>query len=62
MSQILREQFVELHSMNILERFKREIETNEAYFVDGKPLELPELPPTGKLKLKSVLKSRYFFS
>lgn len=51
---IIREQFVALHSTNVLEAFRSELEAR--YDVS-----LPPCPPTGTLNLQGILDSPYFF-
>lgn len=55
LARVLREQFVELYSMPVLEDLKRQFE------MDYK-VSLPPLPPKGKLDLNVVKDSPYFFS
>jgi len=56
MNQILREQFVELYSMPILENLLEE-------FQESFPtLEFPPCPPQGNFDVREVLTSTYFFN
>jgi len=55
LAKVLREQFVELYSMPVLEDLKRQFE------MDYK-VSLPPLPPKGNLDLNVVKNSPYFFS
>ncbi len=57
MSAILREQFVLLHSQPLLEELHAFMSKRVTH---GNTLD--ELPPTGELDLKDVIKSTYFFS
>ncbi len=57
MSAILREQFVLLHSQPLLKDLHAFLAKRTAPNLDLKPL-----PPTGKLDLRDVLRSTYFFS
>ena len=56
MSEILRDQFVYLHSQPLLENLR---ESLSARYPD---IIFPEVPTKGKLDLNDVRKSRYFFS
>ncbi len=51
LGQITRQQFVDMHKTNPLQRF-----------VDGLGIEVPPLPPKGTLNLDSVLESKFFFA
>lgn len=55
MGQILREQFVELHSQPILKNLHQQ-------FTDRYQIDLPQPPESGDLDLHQVLNSPYFFS
>jgi len=55
MIKITKEQFYEMHQVNLLEELKNQIE--ERYRI-----RLPNPPVTGQLRIKSVLESDYFFS
>ena len=52
--EIIREQFVALHEVDLLRNFKEVHEERTG-------LELPELPDLGTLDIKDVLRSPYFF-
>ncbi|KAL6603080.1 hypothetical protein ACP70R_043441 [Stipagrostis hirtigluma subsp. patula] len=56
MNQILREQFVELYSMPILENLLEEFQTSFP------TLEFPPCPPQGNFDVREVLTSTYFFN
>ncbi|TKW22060.1 hypothetical protein SEVIR_4G204400v4 [Setaria viridis] len=56
MNQILREQFVELYSMPILENLLEEFQTSFP------TLEFPPCPPQGNFDVREVLNSTYFFN
>ncbi|KAL5200714.1 hypothetical protein ABZP36_021917 [Zizania latifolia] len=56
MNQILREQFVELYSMPILENLLKEFQTSFP------TLEFPPCPPQGDFDVREVLASTYFFN
>ncbi|CAO1948721.1 unnamed protein product [Urochloa humidicola] len=56
MNQILREQFVELYSMPILENLLEEFQTLFP------TLEFPPCPPQGNFDVREVLNSTYFFN
>jgi len=56
MSEILREQFIYLHSQPLLENLR------DSLMLRSPDLVFPPLPEKGKLDLKEVLNSRYFFS
>ena len=51
----LREEFVRIHSENLLEEFKKEVENQLGVM-------LPDPPARGKLELEKVLESDYFFA
>lgn len=51
---IIREEFVRLHSIDLLRSFKEQHE-------DQFDVVLPDLPPTGELDIAEVLQSPYFF-
>jgi DNA-directed RNA polymerase len=52
--EIIRDQFVKLHSHNVLAEFKLQQEERAG-------IALPDLPETGSLDLEGVRSSRYFF-
>ncbi|KAG9143328.1 hypothetical protein Leryth_018597 [Lithospermum erythrorhizon] len=56
MNRILREKFVELYSMPILENLLESFQTSHP------TLNFPSLPKTGDFKLEEVLESPYFFA
>ncbi|XP_043705824.1 DNA-directed RNA polymerase 3, chloroplastic-like isoform X2 [Telopea speciosissima] len=56
MNQILREKFVELYSMPVLEKLLESFQTSYP------TLSFPPLPDTGNFDLREVLKSPYFFN
>ncbi|XP_042503767.1 DNA-directed RNA polymerase 3, chloroplastic-like isoform X1 [Macadamia integrifolia] len=56
MNQILREKFVELHSMPVLEKLL------ESFQASYPTLAFPPLPERGNFDLREVLKSPYFFN
>jgi len=56
MSTVLREEFVRLHKMPLLENLKASMERRFVGF------EIPEVPKKGQLELDRVLSSTYFFS
>lgn len=56
MSASLREQFITLYSMPLLENFRSNLMQRFPY------LTFPELPPRGDLDLNEVRRSRYFFN
>nr|AAD22977.1 T7-like RNA polymerase [Zea mays] len=56
MNQILRQQFVELYSMPILENLLEEFQTSFP------TLEFPPCPPQGNFDVREVLTSTYFFN
>ena len=55
MRNCLREEFLEIHSENLLEKFKKEVENQLGVI-------LPDPPERGKLELERVLESDYFFA
>ena len=57
LAEILREQFVEMYSQDVLQSFKEELEMQ---LPEGK--KLPPLPPKGTLDLELVKQSKYFFA
>lgn len=56
MSEILRDQFVHLHSQPLLENLR------DSLMIRYPDLVFPELPEKGKLDLNEIRNSRYFFS
>jgi DNA-directed RNA polymerase len=54
MRSITQEEFVKLHSGNLLEDLKKQFE-------EYLGVELPDVPETGALDINQVLESRYFF-
>lgn len=56
MNQILREEFVRLHSMPLLEELKKSLERRYPL------IDFPEIPKKGDFDLKKILESKYFFS
>jgi DNA-directed RNA polymerase len=57
LAEVLREQFVEMYSQDVLQSFKEELEMQ---LPEGK--KLPPLPPKGALDLELVKQSKYFFA
>ena len=55
MRNCLREEFLNIHSENLLEKFKREVENQLGVM-------LPDPPIRGELELEEVLESDYFFA
>ena len=55
MQQIIKEEFVKIHTENQLEIFKKELEQQLGVI-------LPDVPSRGELKLLRVLESDYFFA
>ena len=55
MRNCLREEFLDIHSENLLEKFRGEVEKQLG-------VKLPDPPPRGELELETVLKSEYFFA
>jgi DNA-directed RNA polymerase len=55
MQQIIKEEFVKIHTVNQLEIFKKELEGQLGVI-------LPSVPKRGVLKLLQVLESDYFFA
>lgn len=60
MNDILREQFVELHSQGLLEHLLRDFRTNPKFVAAG--IEFPNVPQLGELDVQTVQDSQYFFS
>ena len=56
MNQVIREEFVKLHSQPLLEMLKEELEHNHPGIV------FPDTPPKGDLDVSEVLGATYFFS
>lgn len=53
-NEIIRNEFVDMYSKDVLGDFKKQVEESSG-------LELPELPPTGVLDVQQIRKSPYFF-
>lgn len=59
----LREKFVELHSLPLMDYLRDDICQNLNRELPAKPaVDIPSPPPSGALDLQEVLESIYFFS
>ncbi len=62
MNKVLREKFIELHSEPLLQQLLQNFKDLDLKDKDGNPLQFKPLPPRGKLDLREVANSPYFFN